>query len=78
MGKVQAMWTTLQSHTVQARPSFRQGNPSFRMRGKGRFHFIIMVGGEDLKVEVYLHKLDGGDSLIHTDPTHSLINVTQP
>ena len=35
MGKVQAMVTTLQSHTAQATSSFRQGNPSFRW-GKGR------------------------------------------
>ena len=30
-GKVQAMVTTLQSHTAQATSSVRQGNPSFGM-----------------------------------------------
>ena len=34
MGKVQAMVTILHSHTAQATSSFRQGNPSFRMRGR--------------------------------------------
>ena len=36
MGKMQSMITTLQSHTAQATPTFRQGNPSFGMRGRGR------------------------------------------
>ena len=38
-GKVQAMVTTLQSQNAQARSSFRQGNPSFGMRGKERMPF---------------------------------------
>ena len=39
MGKVQAMVTTLQSHTAQATSSFRQGNPSSGMRVSGRIPF---------------------------------------
>ena len=39
MGKVQAMVTTLQSHNAQATTSFRQGNPSFGIRGRGRMPF---------------------------------------
>ena len=39
MGKVQAMVTTLQSHNAQATSSFRSGNPSFGMRGRGRMPF---------------------------------------
>ena len=71
MGKVQVMVPTSQSHTAQATSSFRQGNPSFGMRGGGS-HFIIMVGGEFLEVEAFLHKVDGGGSLNHRDPTPSL------
>ena len=33
------MITTLQSHTAQATSTFRQGNPSFGMRGRGRTTF---------------------------------------
>ena len=36
MGKMQSMIATLQSHTTQALSTFRQGNPSFGMRGTGR------------------------------------------
>ena len=36
MGKVQSMIATLQSHTTEAPSTFRQGNPSFGMRGRGR------------------------------------------
>ena len=61
------------SHTAQATPSFRQWNPSFGMRGRGGFHFIIMVGEEDLEAEAFLHKLDGEGSLNHRDPTHNLM-----
>ena len=39
VGKVQAMVTTLQAHNAQATSSFRQGNPSFEMRGRGRMPF---------------------------------------
>ena len=39
MGKVQSMITTLQTHTVQATFTFRQGNPSFGIRGRGRTPF---------------------------------------
>ena len=39
LGKVQAMVTTLQSYTAQATSSFRQGNPSFGMRERGRIPF---------------------------------------
>ena len=39
MGKVQAMVTTVQAHNAQATSSFRQGNPSFGMRGRGRMPF---------------------------------------
>ena len=39
MGKVQAMVTTLQSHNAHATSSFRQGNPSFGMRGRGTMPF---------------------------------------
>ena len=39
MGKVQAMVTTLQSQNPQATSSFRQGNPSFGMRGRERMPF---------------------------------------
>ena len=38
MGKVQLI-TTLQTHTVQTTSTFRQGNPSFGMRGRGRTPF---------------------------------------
>ena len=38
MGKVQAMVTTLQPQNAQA-TSFRQGNPSFGMRGRGKMPF---------------------------------------
>ena len=38
MGKVQAMVTTSQSQNAQA-TSFRQGNPSFGIRGRGRMPF---------------------------------------
>ena len=34
MGKMKTLVTTLQTQTGQASTSFRQGNPSFRMRGK--------------------------------------------
>ena len=60
MGNVQAMVTTLQSHNVQATSSFCQGNPSFGMRGRGGCPFTIMVGGESLEVEAFLHMVDGG------------------
>ena len=73
MGKVQAMVTTLQSHNAQATSSFRQGNPSFGMRGRGGCPFIIMVGGESLEVEAFLQKVDGGGSLNHRGPTPNLI-----
>ena len=73
MGKVQAMVTTLHSHTAHATSSFRQGNPSFGMRGRRGFPFIIMVGGESLEVEAFLHKLDGGGSLNHRGPTPNLM-----
>ena len=56
MGKVHAMVTTLQSQTAQATSSFRQGKSSFGMRGKGGCPFIVMVGGESLEVEAFLHK----------------------
>ena len=36
MGKMQFMITALQSQPVQATSTFRQGNPSFGMRGRGR------------------------------------------
>ena len=36
MGKVQTMITTVQTHTAQASSPFRQGNPSFGMRERGR------------------------------------------
>ena len=39
MGKMQAMVTTLQSQNAQATSSFRQGNPSFGIRGRGRMPF---------------------------------------
>ena len=39
MGKVQSMITTLQTHTAQAISTFRQGNPSFVIRGRGRTPF---------------------------------------
>ena len=39
MGKVQAMVTTLQSQNAQATSSFRQGNPLFGMRRRGRMPF---------------------------------------
>ena len=39
MGKVQAMVTTLQSHTAQTTSSFRQGSPSFGMRGRRKIPF---------------------------------------
>ena len=73
MGKVQAMVTTLQSQNAQATSSFRQGNPSFGMRGRGGCPFIVMVGGESLEVEAFLHKADGGGSLNHRGPTPNLI-----
>ena len=65
MAKVQAMVTTLQSQNAQATFSFRQGKPSFGMRGRGGYPFIVMVGGESLEVETFLHKADGGGSLNH-------------
>ena len=58
MGKVQAMVITLQSQNAQATSSFRQGNSSFGMRGRGGCPFIEMVGGESLEVEALLHKAD--------------------
>ena len=73
MGKVHAKVTTLQSHNAQATSSFRQGNPSFGVRGRGGCPFMIMVGGEFLEVEVFLHKVDGGDSLNHRGPTPNLM-----
>ena len=45
MGKVQAMIPTLKSHTAQATSAFRQGNPSFGMRGRGRTPFNNNNGG---------------------------------
>ena len=39
MGKVQSMITTLQTHTAQATSTFRQGNPFFGIRGRGRTPF---------------------------------------
>ena len=67
------MVTTLQSPNAQAISSFRQGNPSFGMRGRGGCLFIIMVGGESLEVEAFLHRVDGGGSLNHRGPTPNLI-----
>ena len=69
MGKVQAMVTTLQSQNAQATSSFQQGNPSLGMRGKEGCPFIVMVGGESLEVEAFLHMVDGRDSLNHRSPT---------
>ena len=69
MGKVQAMVTTLQSQNAQATSSFRQGNPSFGMKGGGGCPFIVMVGGESLEVQAFLHKADGGGSPNHRGPT---------
>ena len=73
MGKVQAMLTTLQSQNAQATSSFRQGNHSFGMRGRGQCPFIVIVGEESLEVEAFLHKVDGGGSLNHRGPTPNLI-----
>ena len=39
IGKVQSIITTLQSHTCQGTSTFRQENPSFGIRGRGRFPF---------------------------------------
>ena len=71
MGKVKAMVTILQSHTAQATSSFRQKNPSFAMRGRGRIPFHNN-GVRGVPVEAFLHKLDGGGSLNHRGPTPSL------
>ena len=73
MGKVQAMVTTLQSHNAQATSSFRSGNPSFGMRGRGGCPFMVMVGGQFLEVEALLHMVDGGGSLNQRGPTQNLI-----
>ena len=73
MDKVQAMVTTLQSHTAQVTSSFRHGEPFIGNEGKGGFYFIIMVVGESLEVKAFLHKLDGGGSLNHGGPTPSLM-----
>ena len=67
------MVTTLQSRNVQTTSSFRQGNPSFGMRGRGGCPFIVMVRGESLEVEAFLHRADGGSSLNHRGPTLNLI-----
>ena len=48
--------TTLQTQTTQASTSFRQGNPSFRMRGEEGTH--ILIGEETLEVEACLPNLD--------------------
>ena len=64
MGKVQAMVTTLQSQNAQVTSSFCQGNPSLGMRGRGGCSFIVMVGGESLEVEAFLHMVDGGAASI--------------
>ena len=73
IGKVKAMVTSLQSQNAQATSSFRQGNPSFGMGGRGGCPFIVMVGGESLEVEAFLHMADGGGSLNHRGPTPNLI-----
>ena len=39
IGKVQSMITRLQTHTAQATSTFRQGNPSFGIRGRERTPF---------------------------------------
>ena len=41
VGKMQSMIATLQSHTAQASLTFRQGNPSLGIRGRGRTSYII-------------------------------------
>ena len=45
MGKMQSMIATLQSETAQASLTFRQGNPSFGMRGRGRTSYSDRRGG---------------------------------
>ena len=67
------MVTTLQSHNAQTTSSFRQGNPSIGMSGRGGCTFIIMVGEEFLEVEAFLHKVDGGGSLNYRGPTPNLM-----
>ena len=65
------MIATLQSQSAHAPTTFRQGNPSFGMRGEEGLH--IMIGEEDLEVGVCLPNLDGGGSLNHRDLPLSLV-----
>ena len=44
MGKMKPLVTIFQTQTYQASTSFRQGNPSFRMRGEGTHTLIGKEG----------------------------------
>ena len=73
MGRVQSMITTLQTHTAQFTSTFRQGNPSFGIRGRGQTPFNNNGGRGGPGGRGLPPKSRWRGSPNHRDPTLSLV-----